>query len=146
MNRFGSARLMTGMLLIALVAAGCLTANAAQYEDYRGYRIHYTTFSSMIIPPEVAAMHNIVRAENRVVLNVSVRQGDAPTPADVQGSVTNLLNQRFELEFQEVREQDAVYYLATHLADDDDILRFELNVAPESTGEPLRIAFLRRYD
>ncbi len=127
--------------LILLPAAG----TSAQYLDHDGYRIHYTTFSSIIIPPDVAELHNIVRAQNRVVLNVSAIREDMPAALTIKGTVTNLLNQQFDLEFQEVTESEAIYYLASHLAIEQDVLRFSLLVELAS-GEVLPIKFLRRYD
>lgn len=114
----------------------------------------------MIIPNEVAAAHGIVRASNRIVLNISVQQADKPSVANVTGRVTNLLNQQFELEFDEVTESEAVYYLASHLSLDHDILRFSLEVQlgdnpsdnpGDNPGDKLvptivPIDFLRRYD
>ena len=58
----------------------------------------------------------------------------------------NLLNQQFDLEFNEVRESDAIYYLASHLALPQDILRFNLEVQPGDAAETVTIQFVRRYD
>lgn len=120
-------------------------ASGAQYVDHDGYRIHYTTFSSMFIPQDVAALHNIVRAENRVVLNISAIRDNEPVSIKLSGNVINLLNQQYELEFQEVNENEAIYYLASHLAGEQDILRFSLTVHL-ADGDTVPIRFLRRYD
>jgi len=117
----------------------------AQYVDRNGYRIHYTTFSSMIIPSDVAALHDIVRAENRIVLNISGIRDGKPVGLEVAGLVTNLLNQQYDLEFEEVNESEAIYYLASHLALEQDILRFSLTVTLDD-GDIVPISFLRRYD
>lgn len=134
-------KLLTGLVLTFVIAA----ADAAQFVDHEGYRIHYTTFSSMLIPADVAAAHNIVRSEKLVVLNVSARKADSPAPVNVKGYVINLLNQRFDLEFDEVNEAEAIYYLASHMSLEHDILRFELEVTPDDL-EAVEIKFLRRYD
>lgn len=131
-------------LLVALALAP-MSVMSAQYIDHDGHRIHYTTFSSMIIPPDVAALHNIVRSENRIVLNISGIKDDQPISLGVSGDVVNLLNQQYELEFQEVTESEAIYYLASHLALEQDILRFNLLVTLDG-GDTVPIKFLRRYD
>ena len=131
--------LLVALLLVPVVSLG------ARYVEHDGYRIHYTTFSSMLIPPEVAALHGIVRAENRILLNVSAIRDGQPVSLGITGTVVNLLNQRYELVFREVTESDAIYYLATHLAPEQDILRFNLKVRL-STGDAVPISFLRRYD
>ena len=128
-------------LLLLLLPGHCL-AEVAHHGDFT---IHYTTFASTLIPAEVAAAHGIVRAENQVVLNISVLRDNAPSPAVIEGAVVNLLNQRFELVFEEVNEAEAIYYLASHTAIEQDILRFSIIVTPPG-AEPFPISFLRRYD
>ena len=139
-------RQVIGSCLLILAS---VSVQAAQYIDHGEYRIHYTTFSSLLIPGEVAAAHGIVRAKNRIILNVSAKKADEAVPMRIEGTVTNLLNQQFELDFEEVTEAGAIYYLANHLAMEQDILRFALNVQPadSSNNDPgAWIRFLRRYD
>lgn len=133
------------LILLLLCYMGCALASAAQYVDQGEHRVHYTTFSSMIIPPDVASAHGIVRSEKRVVLNISVLKQDKPAAASISGHVINLLNQRFELIFDEINEAEAIYYLASHLALEHDILRFNLEVQL-NTVESVPINFIRRYD
>lgn len=128
--------------LLLFIAAILCRADVA---DHGPYRIHYTTFKSTLIPPEVASVHGIKRSDNLIVLNVSIRKGEAPSRAVISGEVLNLLNQRFDLEFDEVIEADAIYYLASHIAMEQDILRFSITVQPPGE-DPYPIAFLRRYD
>ena len=121
------------------------TAQGAQFVRAGDYEIHYTTFSSMLIPPEVAAVHNITRAENRIVINISGRRHGEPASLLISGQVLNLLEQRVDLEFDEVREAEAIYYLASHTSLEHDILRFDLTITPPGS-EPVHLEFLRRYD
>ena len=133
------------LLLFLFFCFGSTPALAGQYVDHKEHRIHYTTFSSLIIPPDVASAHGIVRSEKRIVLNVSVLKQDIPATATISGHVINLLNQRFELEFDEVNESEAIYYLANYLALEHDILRFNLDVQLNAI-ESVPINFVRRYD
>ena len=132
-------------LLLLLFCLGSAPASAAQYVDNGEHRIHYTTFSSLIIPPDVASAHGIVRSEKRIVLNLSALKQDKPVTVSISGHVINLLNQRFELVFDEINEAEAIYYLASHLALEHDILRFNLEVQL-SAIESVPINFIRRYD
>ena len=133
------------LLLFLLFLFGSTPALAGQYVDHKGHRIHYTTFSSLIIPPDVASAHGIVRSEKRIVLNLSVLKQGIPARASISGHVINLLNQRFELLFDEVNEAEAIYYLANYLALEHDILRFNLDVQLNAI-ESVPINFVRRYD
>lgn len=133
---------LTAVLLALCVISPSLPAEVLVHGDYR---IHYTVFPSTIIPPEVAASHGITRAEDRVVVNVSARLAGEPAAINVTGHVTNLLEQVSELAFVEVSEQDAIYYLASHISKEEDLLRFDLTVTPPGLA-PTQLNFLRRYD
>ena len=109
------------------------------------YRIHYTAIPSTLIPAEVASRHGIKRSENTILVNVSLHRADKPVLAEISGSVVNLLEQQTDLVFKEVNEQDAIYYLAIHIAMPTDLLRFIVVVTPP-IGDPATIKFMRRYD
>jgi hypothetical protein len=113
--------------------------------DCDGYQVHYTSFKSTIIPVEVAAAHHIVRSDNRVITNVSVRRSGSPARAAVEGTATDLLNQSMRLEFHEVDEADAVYYLASQVVDERDTVRYEISVRPGDSGETCTVKFVRDY-
>ena len=133
------------LLLLLFYCLGSLPTLAASYLDHGEHRIHFTTFSSLIIPADVASAHAIVRSKKRIILNLSVLKQGAPATATISGHVINLLNQRFELVFDEINEADAVYYLASYLALEHDILRFNLDVQLSVT-DSVPINFIRRYD
>ena len=128
----------------ALLAVGAHVCNA-EIQKHGTFAIHYTVFPSTIIPAEVAQAHEITRADHKIIVNVSLKKDELPTRAQLTGEVINLLNQVVALDFVEVREADAVYYLATHIALPEDILRFNLLVTPFQT-DPFPITFMRRYD
>jgi hypothetical protein len=133
------------LLLLLFCCLGSLPTLAASYLDHGEHRIHFTTFSSLIIPADVASAHSIVRSEKRIILNLSVLKQGMPATASISGHVINLLNQRFELVFDELNEAEAIYYLASYLALEHDILRFNLNVELNVT-DSVPINFIRRYD
>ena len=126
-------------LLVVLSMPG--SAEVLRHGDFE---IHYTTFPSTIIPPDVASLHDITRAPNRIVVNISALKQGEPAAIALSGTVTNLLEQVLDLEFIEVNEQDAIYYLAHHLSLEHDLLRFAITAVIE--GEPVEFEMLRRYD
>tara|TARA_R110002072_G_scaffold1369_12_gene11411 strand:- start:455 stop:817 length:363 start_codon:yes stop_codon:yes gene_type:complete len=118
---------------------------AAETVQWRGYDIHYTTFNSLLIPQEVAQAHNIVRSKYRIVTNVSILKDGNPSPATVTGINTNLLNQLFTMEFDEVTEKSAIYYLSNQLIDEKDSLRFTIQVMPSGETDAYELQFTRQY-
>ena len=119
--------------------------SAAETIQWQGYDIHYTTFSSLLIPPEVAAQHNISRSKNRIVTNISILKQGEPQRADITGHNANLLNQLYTMDFVEVKEATAIYYLANQLIDERDTLRFEIEIKPLGSEETYPLKFMRQY-
>ncbi|MCB1693905.1 MAG: DUF4426 domain-containing protein [Pseudomonadales bacterium] len=117
----------------------------ADVSECGAYRIYYTTFPSTLVPPGVAEAHGITRSDSRLITNVTVKRGDEPVPATVTGRTRNLLNQLEKLGFVEVREQDAIYYLASQVVDERDTLDYEVSVTPQGAAIPCDISFRRNY-
>ena len=132
-------------LILASLIFVCEVSSGAQFVSWRNYEIHYTTFSSMFIPSEVAVAHDIVRSENSIVLNISVKKSDQSVAASIDGQVTNLLNQLVDLQFREVNDGQAIYYLANHIVDERDILNFHVRIVPTGETEAYKLNFLRQY-
>ncbi len=134
----------TVTLLLALLCP--LTATAEQFVHWQGFDIHYTVFPSTFIPADVAAAHGIKRAKHRMVTNVSVRKDDEPVAARLSGNTTNLLGQVVDLDFGEVVEQTAIYYLATMIVSERDRLNIVINIHPDGAAESYQLEFLRTYE
>ena len=136
------------MQVLLLLFSALLAVNTdicqAETQQHGAFDVHYTVFPSTIIPTAVAQAHQITRADNKIVVNVSLKRDDQPAMAYLKGEVINLLEQVIELDFVEVRESDAIYYLATHISLPEDILRFNLLVTPVDS-DSIAITFLHRY-
>lgn len=132
---------------LLVVLLGCLASTAVYAESvtWQGYNIEYTTFVSTIIPPDIARAHDIVRGDNRIIANIAVLKDGKPVTAKIEGSVTNLLNQQSQLNFREVREKDAIYYLANQLIDARDTLRYSLAITPSGSKASYHLQFKREY-
>ncbi len=123
----------------ALAAIGLLicaaTASAEQKQSFGVYDAHYIIIPTAILKPEIAAQYGIVRSPTQALVNISLIERDGlPVPTEVSGSYRNLLEQTQPLTFREVREGEAIYYLATLRYTDRDVLRFTFNVRlPDGT-------------
>lgn len=132
-------------LLLLFCGPGISSQAAAETIQWQGYDIHYTTFSSLLIPQEVAAAHNIARAKNRIVTNISILKDSEPQAALVSGTNSNLLNQLYTMDFTEVTESSAIYYLANQLIDERDTIRFDINIQPAGSVDTFNLEFMRQY-
>ena len=121
------------------------SARAEQFILWQGFEIHYNTFSSLLIPAEVAKAHGISRSKSRVVTNISIVRDGVPKSAEVSGQSLNLLGQLTSLDFTEVNESTGIYYLANQIVDEKDTLRFSINIKPEGAEESYELRYNREY-
>lgn len=142
------------MLLITLLTGWHALAMAASDErsekHFDGFVVHYSAFNSSLINPEIAAKLGLTRSKNRALLNIAVVPTDqsAPTggkPALVTGSVTNLLGQRQTLEFVEISEGRATYYLAPFRFDHEEVLTFDIAVRHHPDAAPQGFRFRQTF-
>lgn len=142
-NLWSSACLAT-TLLLSLSIAGINSAHAEQMQEFGAWQVHYVVIPTTFLLPEVAEQYNITRGKDRALINVSlIHNTDGPSTATASGEVINLLSQRQQLEFREVREGDAIYYLADLKHTDRDLLRFELQVKTPQ-GRMLQVKFQQK--
>ncbi len=129
------------LAMLATLLSSPLLADTDTYKQVGNIKIHYSAFGSSFIQPEIAATYGIVRGKDRGLVNIAVvpdgvGQGQA---AHVEGYVSNIFQQQRPLEFFEVREGDAVYYLAPFKFEKEDPLTFkvQVKVSPEAPVEEI---------
>ncbi len=122
---------------------------AEQFKGFAGHEVHYSAFNSTFLSPDVAKAYNIQRSGSRGMLNIAVlaKSGIKRTPvsATVKASVKNLIGQLQPLTFNEIREGEAVYYIANFRFTNDEILQFSIDVQPESGGAPMQFSFKQHF-
>jgi hypothetical protein len=131
-------------LAIALLCFG-LTCKAEQRIETGPYDIYYTAFPSMLVPAETAQQHKITRSPNRILLNIAVRNDETPTQVGITGTSLNLLNQSQTLNFAEIKEQSAIYYLAEVINHEQDTLRFSITIEFPTDHPSYELTFQRQY-
>ncbi len=134
------ASFFTTSLLSILMLVVASTAYAEQNKKAGAYDVHYVAFASTFLSPEMARKYNVVRGRNRALINISVLNENAsPVRAKLNGTVKNLPGQILHLDFEEVIEGDAVYYLAQTRFSDQEIMRFTINfVGPDGVENTLK--------
>lgn len=125
---------MSRLALLALTA--CLSVSAMAADVIKGERqetfgdvtVHYNTFNSTFIQPDIAKAAELIRSKNQGVINVSVIKAGQPMVASVTGSVKDLTSKTVPLNFKQVTEQGAIYYLAQYPVDQQEVRTFEIKV------------------
>jgi hypothetical protein len=119
MRRFAS-------LLLCLLFT--LPAFAERKQTFGELDVHYSVFNSSFLQPDIAAAAGLTRSKTVGVLNIAAIEGGKGQPAKVSGTLKNLLGQTVELQFKQVLESGAVYYLAEFPLREREILTFTVNV------------------
>ena len=125
-------RLFTALLFMLATSV----ASAENSTKQNGYTIHHNAITTDMLTPEVAREYGLIRSRNRAMLNVSVIR-DAPgttgqpVEADVRASSTNIIGQQRRLRMREIREGEAIYYIADFLVRNEEQLNFHIDVKPE---------------
>ena len=128
--------------LITVLLAACLSLSAVAADAIKGERkevfgdvtVHYNTFNSTFIQPDIAKAAELIRSKNQGVINVSVIKAGQPMVASVTGSVKDLTSKTVPLNFKQVTEQGAIYYLAQYPVDQQEVRTFEIKV---QTGDKI---------
>lgn len=127
-------------LLLVLMALGSTGARAQQSQMFGPYELHYSVVNSTFLAPDVAAAYGIVRGEQRAILTLAVREhlagGDnQPRSMQLQGRTWDLIQKSESLDFQEIREGQAVYYVAEFRFINEDWRFFEVHFRPEGAQQ-----------
>lgn len=135
------------LIIPLLVFAGSLSADDRPFREFGDYRVYYSAFNSSFVSPEVAAAYDIVRGRDRGLVNIAVMPAGVigGRPAEINGHVSNIFAQRQELAFFEVREGDAVYYLAPFNFENEDSLTFNITVKPNPDMPSYALSFQRTF-
>lgn len=116
------------MLLLSLFMAVSAQAEVKFVKSFGDLEVHYIVFNSTFLQPDIAAANGLVRGPKTAVVNISMIKDGQGQAGSVSGEFRNLLSQRQELKFNEVREGEAVYYLAQFNFDSREVLNFDLRV------------------
>lgn len=121
--------LFFGLLLSLGIAAN---AFAEQKQSVGNYDIHYVALGSTFITPSIAKSYGIQRSSYTGLVNISVLdtsvEGNPPIPVEISGIANNLLDARIDLVFREIREGDAIYYIAEVPYRDDQEINFQIAI------------------
>lgn len=127
-------------LCLAIPAMAADPAKAERKEVFGDVTVHYSTFASTFLQPDIAKATELVRSKNQGVLNVAVLKEGKPKTAAVSGMVKDLTGRSQSLKFKQVTEQGAVYYLAQYKVDQQETVTFTVNVQTEG-GTPNTFSF-----
>ena len=137
-------------ILFTLLAVLSFSTFAEKSLDFGDYTVHYNAFRSDTLTPEIAKAYQLTRRNNRMIVNITVRKRGAdgktsPTKANVTGFANNLSNQVKNLEFREINDGGAIYYLAQAQVSNQEILKFDIKATPAGETITAKIKFQQQF-
>jgi len=119
-------------------------------QDFGDYVLHFNALTTDQLIAAVAQQHGIVRSGNRAMLSITIlrkNDGGVPTPVagDVSVSANNLTGQLKNIVVREVREQEAIYYIAECAVADGENLIFSIDATPVNETEPLSVRYRKQF-
>jgi len=119
------------LLLTVCLSAGAMAADVIKgerKETFGDVTVHYNTFNSTFLTPDIAKAAELIRSKNQGVINVSVIKDGKPLIASVTGTVKDLTSNSVALKFRQVTEQGAIYYIAQYPVPQQETRTFEIKV------------------
>jgi hypothetical protein len=128
--------------MFTLLAA--TVSNAQQSEIFGPFELHYSVVNTTFLDPAVAANYGITRGEKRAILNLAVREkigeGSEARTMLLKGRTWDLIQNQF-LEFREIREGSAIYYIADFKFINEEWRFFEVDFRPAGSDESYTFKF-----
>ena len=124
--------LLTACLSVTAMAADVIKGE--RQETFGDVTVHYNTFNSTFLTPDIAKSAELIRSKTQGVINISVIKDGKPQMAQVSGLVKDLTSQSVPLTFKQITEQGAVYYIAQYPVPQQETRTFEIKV---QTGDKI---------
>ena len=116
--------------------------HAQNMKKLNDWDVHYIALDSTFITPEIAKSYDIVRSRFNALVNISVldnkKDGNPAKHVSIMGTAKNNLGQFKTLEFVEVTEGDAIYYLAQIPVRNEETVHFDLTISDGKKSQTLK--------
>jgi len=124
--------MMKFLLAITISFFSIAYASAENMKTLGSMNVHYMAIGSTFFTPEIAKVYGITRSRYNGLINISVLDNTkAGTPAktvSISGKAKNNLGQFKTIEFTEVKEGSAIYYLAQIKYANEETMHFTLSI------------------
>ena len=136
--------LVTLLLALVINVVTMTNASAENMQKLGSMNVHYMAIGSTFFTPEIAKAYGITRSRYNGLINISVldntKAGNPAKTVSISGQAKNNLGQFKTLEFQEVKEGDAIYYLAQVNYNDEETLHFTLTINNGTEQQTLKFS------
>jgi hypothetical protein len=112
---------------------------AEQKKKLGNWDVHYIAFPATFLTPEIAVKNDIQRSKFSGVINISVLDSTSQQAQQVtiSGIAKDLFGRQRKLEFNQVMEGEAVYYLTTVPYQNEQLYNFTIDISQGSQQQQL---------
>ena len=140
--------IINSILLIVFITLSFIgLASAENMKKLGGLNIHYIALGSTFLTPEIAKAYDIERSRYKGLVNISVldntQAGNPAKTVFISGKARNDVGQIKSLDFTEVKEGDAVYYLAQVSYSNEETIYFDINISDK--GQQHNLTFTQKF-
>ncbi|EDM67522.1 MAG: DUF4426 domain-containing protein [Moritella sp.] len=127
-------------LLLSIALLVSAAANAEQMQKLGDWDVHYIAFPSTFLTSDIASDYDIDRSKYLGIINISVLDSDTLKAQAVTMTVTarNLLGNIRELDVREIREQNAIYYIAEVPHRNEETYRIKVTISSGNQTQELK--------
>tara|TARA_B110000196_G_C21088100_1_gene636084 strand:- start:14 stop:454 length:441 start_codon:yes stop_codon:yes gene_type:complete len=133
--------------LCALALMLTATVNAENMKKLNDLNVHYIAIGSTFLTPEIAKAYGIERSRYKGLVNIAVldntQDGNPAKTVNISGKARNDVGQIKSLDFMEVKEGDAVYYLAQVGYSNEETIYFDINITDK--GKQHNLTFSQKF-
>ncbi|MFT6506765.1 DUF4426 domain-containing protein [Colwellia polaris] len=133
--------------LCALALMLTATVNAENMKKLNDLNVHYIAIGSTFLTPEIAKAYGIERSRYKGLVNIAVldntQDGNPAKTVNINGKARNDVGQIKSLDFMEVKEGDAVYYLAQVGYSNEETIYFDINITDK--GKQHNLTFSQKF-
>lgn len=125
------------LLLICLVLS--FSSTAEQKKQLGNWDVHYIAFPAPLLTPEIATQYKLQRSKYNAVVNISVldKNTQHAQKVAISGIAKDLQGRQQALQFSEITEGDAVYYLAQLPFRHEQRFSFSINIVSSNQSQQL---------
>ena len=131
---------LIGFLALSFMAS----VNAENMKKMNDINVHYIALGSTCLTPEIAKAYGIERSRYKGLINISVldntQDGYPSKTVNINGRARNDVGQIKSLDFMEVKEGDAVYYLAQVSYTNEETIYFDITITDKGKQHNLKFS------
>ena len=134
--------------LLIVINCFSLITQADQIKAFGNYEVKYGVINSLMLNPELAARHSIMRGKDFAIVNISIhnlRNKATQTKthkAIIKGRSSDMIHSA-DLDFTEINEGDDTYYLAALRFHHKELRTFNIKIQPDPKIAPYTLKFYK---